>query len=179
VLKLQFVQSPLLFYCIEIWPTVDGCLVEPEPKYSNMVWLQFLRYQGKTNLTVQDTYWRNFLTGSGLLSHSIICCEYKWQPISYSDNSTLGLLVFGRPFVKRFALCYQTVVCPVCDVGVLWPNGWMDQDETWHESRPRPRPHCVRWGPSFPSPKGHTPQFTAMSVVAKRLDGLRCHLVRR
>jgi len=45
--------------------------------------------------------------------------------------------VFGQPFVKRFALCYQTVVClsvchvcPVCDVGVLWPNGWMDQDET-------------------------------------------------
>ena len=29
---------------------------------------------------------------------------------------------FGRPFAKRFALCYQTVVrlsCPVCDVGVL------------------------------------------------------------
>jgi len=27
--------------------------------------------------------------------------------------------------------------CPVylsvCDVGVLWPNGWMDEDETWHE----------------------------------------------
>jgi len=20
----------------------------------------------------------------------------------------------------------------VCNVGVLWPNGWMDQDETWH-----------------------------------------------
>jgi len=40
--------------------------------------------------------------------------------------------VFGRPFVKRFALCFMTVVCPVCDVGVLWPNDWMDQDETWH-----------------------------------------------
>ena len=25
-----------------------------------------------------------------------------------------GELIFGRPFVKRFALCYQTVVCPVC-----------------------------------------------------------------
>jgi len=24
------------------------------------------------------------------------------------------LPVFGRPFVKRFTLCYQTVVCPVC-----------------------------------------------------------------
>jgi len=41
---------------------------------------------------------------------------------------------FGQPFVKRFALCYQTVVClayPVYDIGVLWPNGWMDQDATW------------------------------------------------
>jgi len=38
--------------------------------------------------------------------------------------------IFGRPFVKRFTLCYQTVVCPVlsvCDVGVVWPNGWMDR----------------------------------------------------
>ena len=24
--------------------------------------------------------------------------------------------VFGRPFVKRFALCYRTVVCPVLSV---------------------------------------------------------------
>jgi len=23
--------------------------------------------------------------------------------------------------------------CPVCNVGVLWPNGWMDQDATWYE----------------------------------------------
>ena len=23
-------------------------------------------------------------------------------------------IVFGRPFVKRFALCYRSVVCPVC-----------------------------------------------------------------
>jgi len=33
----------------------------------------------------------------------------------------------------------------------------MDQDETWLGGRPRPRPHCVRWGPSSPSPKrGHS-----------------------
>jgi len=44
-------------------------------------------------------------------------------------------------------------VLSVCNVGVLWPNGWMDQDETWHAGRPRPRPHCVRWGPSSPSTK--------------------------
>jgi len=33
----------------------------------------------------------------------------------------------------------------------------MDQDETWHAGRPRPWPHSVRWGPSFPSPKGAQP----------------------
>jgi len=27
--------------------------------------------------------------------------------------------IFERPFVKRFALCYRSVVCPVCNVGVL------------------------------------------------------------
>jgi len=60
-------------------------------------------------------------------------------------------VVIGRPFVKRFVLSYQTIVslsclsvCPVCDVVVLWPNGWMVQDETWHAGRSRPWPHCVR-----------------------------------
>jgi len=48
-------------------------------------------------------------------------------------------------------------VCPVCNVGPLWPNGWMDQDETWLAGRPRRRTHCVRWGPSYPPPKGHSP----------------------
>ena len=33
---------------------------------------------------------------------------------------------------------------------VLGPNGWMDQDATWYGGRPRPRRHCVRWGPSSP-----------------------------
>ena len=33
-------------------------------------------------------------------------------------------------------------------------------------------------GDPTPSPlNGHSPQFLPMSVVAKRLDGLRCHLV--
>jgi len=49
-------------------------------------------------------------------------------------------------------------VCPVCDVGVQWPNGWIEQDETWHAGRARPWPHCIRWGPSSLSP---SPQFSA------------------
>jgi len=71
-------------------------------------------------------------------------------------------VVLGRPFV-----CYRTIVCPVlsvylsdlsvCDVGVLWPNGLTEQDEIWRAGRPQPWPHCVRWGPSSPSPKGAPP----------------------
>ena len=47
---------------------------------------------------------------------------------------------------------------------LLWPNGWIDQDATWYESRPRPRLHCVTWGPISPSQKRvqrYSPQFSA------------------
>jgi len=68
-------------------------------------------------------------------------------------------------------ICFWATVCKtvcpmqsdrclsVCDVGVLWPNGWMNQDKTWHGGRPRPQPQCFRCGPSSPSPKGALPQF--------------------
>ena len=81
-------------------------------------------------------------------------------------SAHLSISVFGRPYVKRFALCYLTVVClscHVCDVGVLWQNGWMDQDETWHGRRPRPRRHCVRWRPSSPQ-KGHSSSLFSVHV---------------
>jgi len=69
----------------------------------------------------------------------------------------------GRLFVKRFALCYRSVVClSVCNVRALWPIAWTDQDETQHAGWPQPWPHCVRWGPSSPSPKGaQAPQLSA------------------
>ena len=62
-----------------------------------------------------------------------------------------------RPMLPDwFVVCLSCLsVCPVCDVGVLWSNGWMDQDATLYEDRPRPRPHCVRWGPSFSHGKGY------------------------
>jgi len=55
--------------------------------------------------------------------------------------------------------------CPVrlsvCNVRALWPNSCTDQDETWHAGRPWLWPHCVRWGPSSPSPNRAHPQFLA------------------
>ena len=75
--------------------------------------------------------------------------------------------------------CLSVLSClSVCNVDVLWPNSWTDQDETWHTGRPRPWPHCVRWGPSSPPPKcGTAPKLRPTTLVAKRLDGSRCHLV--
>jgi len=50
-----------------------------------------------------------------------------------------------RPILSDRCLCLTVPSClSVCNVRVLWPNGWTDQDETWHAGRPRPRPHCVR-----------------------------------
>jgi len=95
--------------------------------------------------------------------------------------------VFGRPFVKRFTLCYRSIVLFVClsvclsdcNVRALWPNGWTDQDETWHAGRPWPWPHCVRWGPSSPSPKGAQPPIFGPYLLRTNgcMHGSRCHLV--
>jgi len=51
---------------------------------------------------------------------------------------------------------------PIFGPCLLWPNSSMDQDATWCGGRPRPWPHCVRWGPSSPLRKGHgSPLFSA------------------
>ena len=75
---------------------------------------------------------------------------------------------------------------PVFGPYLLRPNACMDQNSTWYGGRPRPRRLCVRWGPSPPSQKGGPkrglsplPNFRPLSIVAKRLDESRCHLVRR
>ena len=65
---------------------------------------------------------------------------------------------------------------PVCNVGVLWPNGCMDQDEIWHGGRPQPRPHGVTWGPSFPPQKGHSPQFSAHVCCGQTAEWIKMPL---
>jgi len=54
---------------------------------------------------------------------------------------------------------------PIFGPCLLWPNGWMDQDGTWYEGRPRPRPQCVTWGPSSPPKTGaQLLNFRPMSI---------------
>jgi len=99
--------------------------------------------------------------------------------VSDTFNNNLSS-IFGQPLVKRFALCYRTVVLSVLSVTLVWPivtKRWVDQDETWHGGRPNPS-HIVLDGDPAP-PKGALPNFRPTSIVAKRLDGSRCHLVGR
>jgi len=43
---------------------------------------------------------------------------------------------------------------------LLSPNGWMDQDSTWHGVGLRSRPQCARWGPSsLPKKRTEPPIF--------------------
>jgi len=68
---------------------------------------------------------------------------------------------------------------PIFSPCLLWPNGWMNQDGTWHGGRPWSRPHCAV-GTQLPSPEeGRAPNFRPIFIVAKRLDASRCHLVWR
>jgi len=48
---------------------------------------------------------------------------------------------------------------------LLWPNGWMDQDATWYRGRPRPRGHCVRWGPSSPKTAHQPPPIFRLCLL--------------
>ena len=51
-------------------------------------------------------------------------------------------------------------VCPVCDVGVLWPNGWMDQHLPLGMVVGLRPGHIVLDG-DLAAPKGHNiPQFS-------------------
>jgi len=60
---------------------------------------------------------------------------------------------------------------PVFGPCLSWPNGWIDQDATWYEGMPRPRPYYITCGssllPTVPK-RGTAPNFRPMSIVAKR-----------
>ena len=84
--------------------------------------------------------------------------------ICAKTTGTQKSTILGIPFVKRFALCYRTVLLSVLSClsclfvsGVLWPNGSTEQDETWHAGTSRPWPHCVRREPSSSHQRGTAP----------------------
>ena len=65
---------------------------------------------------------------------------------------------------------------PIFGPCLLWPNGWTDQDGTWHGGRPQPK-DCVKWVPSPSLPKKGADNFWPISIEANRLHGSRCHFI--
>jgi len=76
---------------------------------------------------------------------------YFWTAIG-RPATVNGYKYNGSPYATGQLSC-------LFDVGVLWPNGKMDQDATWC----RDRRYCVSWGPSSPPTESGTavPHFSA------------------
>ena len=97
------------------------------------------------------------------------------------NGISIGSAIFGRPFVKRFTICIGPLsvlsVCLSClSVTLVYCGQTVECIKIVVGLGPG---HIVLDGKeALPSQKGHSPQFSA-HVVAKRLDGLRCHFVQR
>jgi len=70
-----------------------------------------------------------------------------------------------RPMLSDRCLSCPVLSCLVCNVRCIVAkrlDGLGCHLGTWYGGGPRPRPHCVRWGPSSSPKKGHSsPQFSA------------------
>ena len=116
-----------------------------------------------TSATTHSLKWRQFLVMRKNGPAPFIQNGPRW--LRQSAKIFFAPKVFGRPFVKRSLYAIGPLSdCPVClsvcDVSALWPNGWMDQDETWHGVIGLGLGHMVLDGDPAP-PKGHSPQFSA------------------
>ena len=62
---------------------------------------------------------------------------------------------------------------------LLRPNGWMDEASTWHGGNLSPGDFVLDGDPVLFPQKGRSPlpNFRPISIVAKRLDASRCHLI--
>jgi len=89
-----------------------------------------------------------------------VCCGQTtgWIKMPLGTEVGLGpghIVLDGDPALLRQKVHIPQIFGPC----LLWPNGWIDHDTTWNGSRPWPRPHCVRWGPSSPKKGTQPPIF--------------------
>jgi len=83
---------------------------------------------------------------------------------------------FGRPFIKRFDLCYRTVVLSVCPSVLSVTLVYCGQTVGWIKVKLGMQVglglgHIVLDGdPAPPPPEGHSPQFSA-HICCDRMAG--------
>jgi len=130
--------------------------VKPLPTYRDFPAFKMVavRHLGFVNVRI-------FETKSCSQDHFAAPCQISWRcakPLQrYGDSSNMWSPEPTRvhhqtasrsvkPFLATVCMlsdrCLSVLSLPVCDVGVLWRNGWVDQDATWHGGRPQPMPYC-------------------------------------
>jgi len=97
-----------------------------------------------------------------VLSVTLVYCAQTVGWIKMKIGKQIGLstghiVLDGDPA----PLPQKGALLPIFGPYLLWPNGWMDQDETWHAGRPQRWPQCVRWVPSSTPERGQSPQSLA------------------
>jgi len=102
------------------------------------------------------------ISGDGKCPHGIcVSCHVRTmdsKEVKTGEACSLWATVCSPYAIGPLSVCLSVCLscCPVCIVGALWPNGWMDQGETWHAGRPRPG-HTVLDGDPAPLPKWAQP----------------------
>ena len=68
----------------------------------------------------------------------VVCeiCGVLVKPQALQQHT--GIIFLPTIAMQRLAIVMRCRLSVVCNTRVLWPNGWTDQDETWHAGRPRP-----------------------------------------
>ena len=77
-----------------------------------------------------------------------ICCGQisSWIKIPLDMEVGLGpgnFVLDGDPAPRSPSVKRGGTPTQIFDPCLLWPNGWTDQDGTWHGGRPQPRRLCV------------------------------------
>jgi len=97
-----------------------------------------------------------------------VCCGQTDGMIKMQLGTKVGLdlghIVLDMDPAPPSPQGYSPLIFGPC---LLRRNGWMDQQTTWQGGRPRPWPHCVRWGPTSPPQRGTALNFRPISIVAK------------
>jgi len=111
----------------------------------------------------------------GLRQITLTTCFYKYSVFCHN-----GLCSFWVTICKTVRPILSDRCLSVClSVTLVYCGqtfGWikMKLGSSHRGTPPRPWPHCVRWGPSSPSPKEHSPQFSAHVYCGQTVAHLSC-----
>ena len=95
-------------------------------------------------------------------------------------SDSIGRTAFYKNAPKKrspYPIGPMSVLCPIClSVTSLCEVGYCGQTLEWIKMklawRPRPRRHCVRWGPSNPPQKGGTAAPNFRPMYCRKMAGL-------